>query len=101
MELKGEKNITIQSAATFCDWEAKSPATGEQENYVINVIDTPGAFHPSYSFESAVVGIYSGQVDFTTVVERAKRVLDDAVSVLCAVSGVQVTSPMMVYACIR
>jgi translation elongation factor EF-4 len=51
MELEREKGITIQSAATFCDWEAKSPTTGEQEKYAINIIDTPGMFLPSCSFE--------------------------------------------------
>lgn len=43
MELEREKGITIQSAATFCDWVATMPATGEQEEYAINIIDTPGA----------------------------------------------------------
>ncbi|HTD12818.1 MAG TPA: elongation factor G [Steroidobacteraceae bacterium] len=68
MEQEQERGITITAAATTCFWKGMD---GSFPEHRINILDTPG------------------HVDFTIEVERSLRVLDSAVALFCAVSGVQ------------
>jgi len=79
MELERQRGITIQSAATYTIWK----------NHNINIIDTPGLLNLQFLKTIILFLSNAGHVDFTVEVERALRVLDGAILVLCAVGGVQ------------
>jgi len=74
MEQEKERGITITSAATTCFWVKTDQEHKKENEYQINIIDTPG------------------HIDFTAEVQRALRVLDGAIVIFDGVEGVEAQS---------